>query len=101
MSNGNTLSKILGGDFLKDKKAIRQIPLLLLIMVYALFVVSNRYKVEQLVKEKAASKERIEYLREYRIQMQQQYQETIKISKIEEDLDTLGVGITGGAPIVM
>ncbi|MBP9991433.1 MAG: hypothetical protein KBT45_08445 [Bacteroidales bacterium] len=98
MAKRPTLVEILGGDFLKKKSVMKQIPLLLLILVYALVVVSNRYRVEKLVKDKEATKERVEFLREHKIMMQKKYQETIKISKIAEDLDTIGIGLTAGPP---
>ena len=45
-----------------------------------------------------ASMERINDLREQRIQMQKQYQKSVKISQIAEDLRESGVGITSGPP---
>lgn len=98
MARRPTLIEILGADFLKKKSVVKQIPLMLLILVYALALVGNRYRVESLVKDKEATKERVEFLREHKIMMQKQYQETIKISQIAKDLDTLGIGLTAGPP---
>ena len=92
------VAKVLGGDLLADKVVLRQIPLLLLCLLFLLLIVANRYKVESLSREKQASEERINYLREHRIQMQKQYQQSIKISQIAEDLREQGVGITAGPP---
>lgn len=92
------ISKILGGDILGDKLVLNQIPLLLLCLFFLLLLVANRYKVESLSREKMASMERINDLREQRIQMQKQYQKSVKISQIAEDLRDSGVGITSGPP---
>lgn len=92
------VSKVLGGDILGDKLVVKQIPLLLLCLFFLLLLVANRYKVESLSREKMATLERINDLREHRIQMQKQYQERVKISHIAEDLSESGVGITSGPP---
>jgi hypothetical protein len=92
------LGRVLGGDILADKLVLRQIPLLLLCLIYLLLIIGNRYHIESLSHEKQASEERINYLREQRIQMQKQYQQSVKISQIAEDLKETGVGITAGPP---
>ena len=92
------LAKVLGGDILGDKLVVKQIPLLLLCLFFLLLLVANRYKVESLSREKIASLERINDLREQRIQMQKQYQKSVKISQIAEELSESGVGITSGPP---
>ena len=92
------IGRVLGGDVLADKLVLKQIPLVLLCLVYLLLLVGNRYRVESLSREKAATEERINYLREHRIQMQKQYQQSVKISQIAEDLNESGVGITSGPP---
>jgi len=92
------VSKVLGGDILSDRLVLKQIPLMLLCLLFLLLVVANRYKVESLSREKIASQERIDDLREHRIQMQKQYQKSVKISQIAEDLGESGVGITSGPP---
>lgn len=92
------IGKVLGGDMLADNMVLKQIPLVLLCLVYLLLIVGNRYWVESLSREKAATEERINYLREHRIQMQRQYQQSVKISQIAEELKESGVGITSGPP---
>ena len=94
----NWLSRILGGEVLQSKAVLKQIPVILLCCVYALLLVYNRYRVEDLTKEKLAAQERINFLRESRIELQKRYQETVKISQIAELLDSTGVGITAGPP---
>lgn len=92
------IGKVLGGDVLADRLVLKQIPLVLLCLVYMLLIVGNRYRVESLSSEKAAAEERINYLREHRIQMQMQYQQGVKMSQIAEELKESGVGITSGPP---
>lgn len=92
------IGKVLGGDVLADRLVLRQIPLVLLCLVYMLMIVGNRYRVERLSREKVVTEERINYLREHRIQMQKQYQQNVMISQIAEDLKGRGVGITSGPP---
>lgn len=92
------VAKVLGGDVLADKMVLRQIPLLLLCLLFLLLLVANRYRVESLSREKMATEERINDLREHRIQMLKHYQENVKISHIADDLKETGVGITNGPP---
>lgn len=92
------VAKVLGGDILADKYVLKQIPLLLLCLIFLLLLVANRYRVESLSREKEAVEERINDLREERIQMQKQYQKSVKISQIAEELGESGVGITSGPP---
>ena len=94
----NWLARILGGDVLQSKAVLRQVPVILLCCLYALVLVYNRYQVEDLTKAKLAAQERINFLRESRIELQKRYQETVKISQIAELLDSTGVGITAGPP---
>ncbi len=92
------LNKVIGGDMLKSRAVLKQIPLLLLILVFCLLMVAVRYRVESLNKEKAQLQKEVEYLTEQRVQMQKQYQESIRISRIDRVLDTIGVGLVAGPP---
>ncbi len=92
------MSSVLGGDMLKSRTVLKQIPLLLLILLFCLVMVAIRYRVESLNKEKSSLEKQASYLREQRIQMQKQYQESIRISRIDRDLDTIGVGLVAGPP---
>lgn len=92
------LSRILGGEVLQSRAVLKQIPLILLLCFYAIMLVYNRYRVEDLTKAKAEAQERVNYLSEASIELQKRYQETIKISQIAELLDSTGVGITAGPP---
>lgn len=94
----NWLARILGGEVLQSRAVVKQIPLILMLCFYAILLVYNRYRVEDLTKEKAEAQDRINYLREARIELQKRYQETIKISQIAEMLDSTGIGITAGPP---
>lgn len=91
-------AKVLGGDILADKMVLRQIPLLLVMLGCLLLIIANRYHVEKISRDKQETEVRINFLREHRIQMQKQYQQSIKISQIAEDLKESGVGITAGPP---
>lgn len=95
---GRGIASVIGGEVFRNKAVRRQIPLMILILCYFIITISNRYRVEDLSKEKIAATERINYLREHRIQMQKQYQESVKISQIAEDLDSLGIGLIAGPP---
>lgn len=92
------IGKVLGGDVLAERWVLKQIPLVLLCLCYLLLIVGNRYRVERLSREKAATEERINYLRERRIQLQKQYQQSVKISEVAEELKESGVGICSGPP---
>ena len=88
----NWLSRILGGEVLQSRAVV------VMLCFYAILLVYNRYRVEDLTKERTATQDRITYLREARIELQKRYQETIKISQIAEMLEGTGIGITAGPP---
>lgn len=95
----NWVNNLLNGNFLKSKVvATRVLPIALLLVVYMLLVITNRYTVEQLCRDKIEAQSRINYLRETRIELQKHYQEAIKISQIAELLEDSDVGITAGPP---
>jgi len=94
----NWVSSIFGGEVLQSQFVLRQKWLILLLCAFGLLLVYNRYRVEDLTKARIEAKDRIDFLRESRIELQKRYQETIKISKIAEMLDSTGVGITAGPP---
>ena len=83
---------------LGSKWVMRQIPLLLLILVMCLLLVAVRYRVESLNKEKDRLQKEVSYIREQRMQMRKQYQESIRISRIDQELDTVGIGLVAGPP---
>lgn len=92
------ISRIVGGDLLQSRFFLKQKWMIVLLVIFGLVLVYNRYQVETLMKAKIEAQGRIDFLRESRIVMQKRYQETIKISKIAEMLDSTGVGITAGPP---
>jgi hypothetical protein len=96
--SGTMISNMLGGEVLTKQWVRNQRWLLLLIAFFCLVLVSNRYWVEHLTKEKLATEERIKFLREQRIQMKKDYQESVKISHIASELDSLGIGLIAGPP---
>ena len=79
----NWLSRILGGEVLQSRAVLRQVPLVVMLCFYAILLVYNRYRVEDLTKERTATQDRITYLRE---------------ARIEEMLEGTGIGITAGPP---
>lgn len=83
---------------MESRFVLRQIPLVLLILVLCLLIVAVRYRVESLTKEKNNLQNQVSYMREVRVQMRRQYQESIRISRIDRDLDTIGVGLVAGPP---
>ena len=97
-SKRGSLAKVLGGDMLGSHFVLRQIPLLLLILGGCLLMVEVRYTVESLNKKKDALQKEVSYLREQRVQMQKQFQESIRISRIDRELDTVDVGLVAGPP---
>ena len=92
------LAQVLGGDMLGSRIVLKQIPLLLIILSGCLLMVAVRYNVEKYNKEKDRLQKKVSYMREQRVQMQKQYQESIRISRIDEVLDTIGVGLVAGPP---
>ena len=88
----------MGGDMLGSHIVLRQIPLLIIILCGCLVMVAVRYNVENLNKEKDRLQKKVSYLREQRVQMQKQYQQAVRISRIAEVLQESGVGITAGPP---
>ena len=94
----SNLAQVLGGDMLGSHFVLKQIPLLLLILAGCLAMVKVRYEVETLNKKKSRLEKEVSYLLEQRVQMQKQYQESIRISRIETELDTVGVGLVAGPP---
>lgn len=94
----NKLGGVLGGDFLSRGWVRKQRGLLLLFVLFAIAMVSNRYYVEHLTKEKLATEENIKFLGEQRIQMKRDCQDNVRISNIVARLDSIGIGIIAGPP---
>ena len=98
LSNATIAKRVMRGDLLTSQAVKSQLLVGMLIVLGFIVVVGMRYRVEKLQKEKIAIEERIGSLREHKIQMQKNYQESVKISNIAEQLDTLGVGLISGPP---
>ncbi len=96
--NGNLLGNIFGGEILRSKWLSKQRGVIAILVAFCFILVTNRYYVETLVTEQHATKERIKYLREERIQMKKNYQENVKISHIVSKLDSIDVGLIAGPP---
>lgn len=96
-----TVRGILKNNRITRRGLRRYVPWIFMVVMCFVALIFNRYRLEDLVKEKNETEERIKYLREHRIQMQKIYQESTKISKIAEELDTLGIGLLSGPPYEM
>lgn len=94
----HSISEVLGGDVFAHGGVWRQIPLMLLILFYGIILVTGRYYVESLSKEKERLMQRVEYLREHRIMMQKDYQHSAKVSQIANRMEERGIGLTSGPP---
>lgn len=95
---GASLRRVLAGDMLGSRWVMEQIPLLVIIVVMCLLLVAVRYRVESLNKEVDQLQKKASYLLEQRMQMRRNYQESIRISRIDEELDTVGIGLVAGPP---
>ncbi|MBR1792752.1 MAG: hypothetical protein IJ764_03845 [Bacteroidales bacterium] len=103
-TNSKTASwsrKLLGGEMLTTRKALKQFPLIVLIVVCAILMVNNRYAVERLRKEVIATHKRIDQLSLEQIQLKSQYQQSIKISSIAQSLDTIGIHLITEPPLTL
>lgn len=96
-----TVRRLLKNNVITRRGLRRYVPWIIMVVMCFVVLIFNRYRLEDLVKEKNDTEERIKYLREHRIQMQKIYQEATKISKIAEELDTLGIGLLSGPPYEM
>lgn len=89
---------VLIGDVFGKGGVWRQLPLLLLLLLYGIVLVSARYHVESLTKEKESLTREVEYLHEHHIMMRKGYQHSAKVSQVAERLEPLGIGLTAGPP---
>ena len=92
------VGKVIRGDVLQNPKVLKQIPLVLLVCLFCIALVYNRYRIEDLNRQRQAMEDEKSYLQQKQIELQKRYQETIKISQIAEMLDSTGIGITAGPP---
>lgn len=96
------VAKVLGGDILADKLVLRQIPLLLLCLVFLLLLVANRYQVETLSRKKIMLKEKVDELHEQQTFLQKKNQESVRVSQIRDDLkNEKGIDIMPTPPRVL
>ena len=94
----NVVGRVLGGDVLQSKGVLKQMPLILLLCLFGIVLMYNRYRIEDLSRQKIELQNEINYLRQKRIEQQKHFQETVKISQIAKLLDSTGIGITAGPP---
>lgn len=94
----NPVAGVLVGDVFTRGGVWRQLPLMLLILIYGIVLVTARYRVEALSKEKEQLSREVEFLREHRIMMRKGYQHSAKVSQVVDRLEPVGIGLTAGPP---
>ena len=94
----NIFGILFGGDILDNKLLSKNYGLLLLICFFSILLVGNRYWVEQLSRDKGDLEKEIQYLKQHNMDIQQKYQESVKITQISDQLDTLGIRLISGPP---
>ena len=92
---------VFGGEMLLTHNALRQIPLAMLILLFCIAIVSNRYTMENLRKEIIQTRKEIDELSMQQIQLKSQYQQSIKISTIANSLDSAGVKLVTEPPLTL
>lgn len=97
-SKKSVFGLLFGGDILDNKVLSKNYGLLLFIFFLLLLLVGNRYRVEKLSREKEKLVEDIKYLKQHNMDIQQAYQESVKITQIANQLDTLGIRLISGPP---
>lgn len=95
------MRQVFGGEMLMTRKALRQIPLVMLIIFFCILMVSNRYTMENLRKEIVQTRKEIDELSMQQIQLKSQYQQSIKISTIANSLDSAGVSLVTEPPLTL
>ena len=58
------LNNVLGGEVLKGRGVMRLLPLMVMILLYAIVLVAARYRVESLMKEKMRMERELEFMRD-------------------------------------
>ena len=93
--------QILGGEILTTRKALKLLPLILLIVLCGALLVANRYRVESLRKDIIHTQKQIDQLSLKQIELKSQYQQSIKISNISNTLDSIGVHLITEPPYTL
>ncbi|MCF0212059.1 MAG: hypothetical protein HUK17_04105 [Bacteroidales bacterium] len=78
--------------------ALKQKWLILMIVGFCFVLNWNRYEVERLLKQKNALEKEIDFRKEQGVQMQKEYHQSVRISRIAKELDSLGVQFISGPP---
>lgn len=73
----------------------------MLILLFCIAIVSNRYTMENLRKEIIQTRKEIDELSMQQIQLKSQYQQSIKISTIANSLDSAGVKLVTEPPLTL
>lgn len=97
-ANNNNKKKYSLAAIFRNGTMTRQIPLILLIAGWLILMVLNRYQVEGLLRKKTQVEKELDFLKEEQVQMQKEYQQSVRISRIAEELDSVGVKFISGPP---
>ncbi|MBP5536421.1 MAG: hypothetical protein J6X62_06470 [Bacteroidales bacterium] len=89
------------GQPITSKTLMNWLPCIIFIAILCLLLVWHRYYVEQLSKERKAATERINMLKERQTDIQKESQQSVKISKILEEMDTLGQPMQVAPPYIL
>ncbi len=82
---------IIGGRILVKKSVLSQIPLLIMIVIYSISMVANRYYIEQTSIEIKDLQKEIDELQIRKIQVECDYVNMIKISEMSKRLESKGI----------
>ncbi|MBQ8045478.1 MAG: hypothetical protein IJ269_03895 [Bacteroidales bacterium] len=93
------LSDIMGGKILIRKFMLSQIPLMIMIVVYSIAMVSNRYYIENTSIEIKELQKEIKELNIKHIQFKCDYMNTIMISEVAKKLESLGIQQSTDRPL--
>ena len=82
---------IIGGRILVEKFMLSQTPLLIMIVIYSIAMVSNRYYIEQTSIEIKDLQKEIDELQIHKIQVECDYVNLIKINEMSKKLESQGI----------
>lgn len=85
------LSEIVGGKILLRKFMLSQIPLMIMIVVYSIAMVSNRYYIENTSVDIKNLQKEINELNIKHVQFECDYMNIIMISEVAKKLEPLGI----------
>ena len=85
------VSDFFAGRVLASNKVVRQLPLALMVLVYSYFLISNRYRIEDLTIENKQLQHEIDELRVRQIQNRCDYMNATMLTEVSEKLSDKGI----------